>query len=540
MTTKDESIVCFQYFKQLNENLLSLKIKNFQDDGAFELVKVSLRKFLDESGITVCASCPHTPQKNGVAKRKHRHITEMGNTMEFQACTPKSFWYDSYLTDTFVINRTPSKLLGYKTPYEVLFHKKPDFSILKVFVCTCYPFLGPYRKDKLSPKSAKCTFIGYSPMHKGYKCYDNNTKKTFISRHVVFEESSFPFCTCNSTPSELDNTTITLPISLLPDSLPTPDTTTDTSSFNDSGSLDCTSPPQSPHSPPVDSSSPPDPSTELIVHPHPLNTRSKMGIFKPKLLPDFVTHHSVAHLLHSAFIGELQQIREPMSFKTSFQSPVWRPSMDKEYNALQQNNTCTLVECKPSMNVLGCKWVYKVKLNSDGTVERCKSRLVAKGFHQVDGVDFNETFSPMVKVSTIRVLLTLVVSNGWHMQQLDVFNAFLHGDLNETIYMHQTPGYVDPTKPKHVCKLNKSIYGLKPSPKAWFEKFSGFLINVGFIMSDSDHSLFLYLSGVEVLLLLLYVDDIILIGSSTELLSRFVSTLNTSFAMKDLGELHYL
>lgn len=213
--------------------------------------------------------------------------------------------------------------------------------------------------------------------------------------------------------------------------------------------------------------------------------------------------------------------------------------MDDEYNALQQNNTWSLVQYHPSMNVLGCKWVYKVKLSSDGRVERCKSRLVAKGFHQVEGIDFNETFSPVVRESTIRILLTIAVSNGWSIRQLDVSNAFLHGDLTETVYIQQPPGYVDPTRPKHVYKLIKSIYGLKQAPRAWFEKFSGFLINAGFIMSDSDHSLFFYFSNSEVLLLLLYVDDIILIGSSSCLLSSFVSTLSTSFSMKDLGDLHY-
>lgn len=199
MTTRDESTVCFQHFKQLNENLLSFKINSFQTYGALELVKGSLRQFLDAYGISVCASCPHIPQQNGVAERKHRHITEIGNTMAFQACMPKSFWYDSFLTATFIINRTPSKLLAYKTPFEVLFHKKPDLSVLKVFGCTCYPFLGPYKKDKLSPKSSKYTFISYSPMHKGYKCHDNTTKKIFTTRHVVFEETSFPFCSCTST-----------------------------------------------------------------------------------------------------------------------------------------------------------------------------------------------------------------------------------------------------------------------------------------------------------------------------------------------------
>lgn len=300
MTTRAESIVCFKHFKQLNENLLSCKIKTFQTDGALELVQGSLRKFLDDSGIAVCVSWPHTPQQNGVAERKHRHITDMGNTMAFQACLPKFFWYDSFLTATFVINRTPSKLLADKTPYEILFHKEPDLSILKVFGCTCYPYLGPYRKDKLSPKSSKCTFIGYSPMHKGYKCYDNSTKKIFISRHVVFEETTFPFCTCASiyyTPA--DSTTI-LPISFSLESAPSPVDI----DLAKTSSGETTEPLNTIESSPVDSTEltslqpPPEPILPL----HTMTTRSKMGITKTKQIPDFVTNLSVAHPLHSAFV----------------------------------------------------------------------------------------------------------------------------------------------------------------------------------------------------------------------------------------------
>lgn len=152
-------------------------------------MKGQFRNFLDASGITISCSCPHTQQQNGVAERKHRHITEVGLTLMAQACLPKKFWFDSFLTATYLIKRIPSKVLNFSSPYEVLFQRLPNYSFLKVFGCSCYPYLGPYKGDKLSPKSSACTFIGYNPIHKGYRCFENSTAKIYISIHVVFDET---------------------------------------------------------------------------------------------------------------------------------------------------------------------------------------------------------------------------------------------------------------------------------------------------------------------------------------------------------------
>ena len=135
--------------------------------------------------------------------------------------------------------------------------------------------------------------------------------------------------------------------------------------------------------------------------------------------------------------------------------------MDEEFAALQRQRTWSLVPPSPSQNVVGCKWVFKLKLNSDGNINRYKARLVAKGFHQQYGVDFEETFSPVIKPPIVRIILSLAVQFDWPLRQLDVRNAFLHGHLREEVYMVQPPRYVDPSCPNYVCRLWKSLYGLK-------------------------------------------------------------------------------
>ena len=139
----------------------------------------------------------------------------------------------------------------------------------------------------------------------------------------------------------------------------------------------------------------------------------------------------------------------------------WKEAMDNEYDALMKNRTWHLVPLKKGSNVIDCKWVYKIKRKSDGSIDRYKARLVAKGFKQRFGIDYEDTFSPVIKATTIRLVLSIAISRGWSLRQLDVQNAFLHGVLEEEVFMWQSPGYENPNTPQHVCKLDKALYGLK-------------------------------------------------------------------------------
>jgi hypothetical protein len=208
--------------------------------------------------------------------------------------------------------------------------------------------------------------------------------------------------------------------------------------------------------------------------------------------------------------------------------------MEEEYKALQANHTWDLVPCPHGANVVTGKWIFKLKLNTDGSLERYKARYLFRGFTKRPGVDYDETFSPVVKPATVRTVRTLALCRDWPVHQLDVKNAFLHGTLTETVYCTQPVRFVDPAHPDMVCKLNKSL-----DPRAWYSRFATFLCSQGFIEAKSDMSLFLLCRGPDTAYLLLYVDDIVLIASSLGLLRRIISCLQQEFAMKDLGALHH-
>jgi hypothetical protein len=219
--------------------------------------------------------------------------------------------------------------------------------------------------------------------------------------------------------------------------------------------------------------------------------------------------------------------------------PLWRAAMNDEFRALMKNQTWHLVPPHPGLNVIDCKWVFKLKHKPDGSIDRYKARLVAKGFKQQYGVEYDDTFSLVVKPTTIRILLSLAVSCGWSLRQIDIQNAFLHGFLHEDVYMKQLPGFVDSDHLTYLCKLDKSLYGLKQASRAWFSRLSTTLLQLGFLASKADISLFIFNKGGVHMYILFYVDDIIIVSSSSSATDRLLSQLQADFAVKDLGTLNY-
>ncbi|XP_071683636.1 uncharacterized mitochondrial protein AtMg00810-like [Lolium perenne] len=213
--------------------------------------------------------------------------------------------------------------------------------------------------------------------------------------------------------------------------------------------------------------------------------------------------------------------------------------MADEHQALLDNKTWSLVPRPPQANVVSGKWIFRHKFHSDGTLARYKALWVLRGFSQRPGLDYDETFSPVVKPATIRLVLQIAVSSSWPIRQLDVKNAFLNGYLDEVVYCQQPPVFVDPAHPDHVCRLHKSLYGLKQAPRAWYQRFAAYLSTIGFVASVTDTSLFVLRSAADTAYLLLYVDDIIVTASSSAFLQHLLDRLHSEFAMTDLGDLHF-
>lgn len=578
LKNKSDVAKVFIQFKKMVELQFNHKIKMVQSDGGGEYT--ALKSFFNDNGIVHRISCPYTQEQNGVAERKHRHVVDMGLSLLHQASLPSQYWDEAFLTSTHLINRLPTPVLHHKTPYEALYHKPPTYSHLKIFGCSCFPNLRPYNSNNLQFRFVRCTFLGYNTHHKGYRCLDPNGR-IFISRDVLFDETTFPHSVTSSPSSVPPSSSLSIPshmpsIPLVPSTtsasiLPCDLSNTNVSVF--SAPLPCVSGAAGPStlsaSPTL--SSEVSSSTRYLIPPHNTHLPSNLNTSSPTtslsstryLLPPTTSspttssvsklvaskphppppqappHRMTTHGMAGIFKPRvLTATREPTSVRAALSSPEWREAMSTEYKALLANHTWDLVDLPPGRRPIDCKWVFRIKQNPNGTVNCYKARLVAKGFQQKAGFDFREMFSPVVKPVTVRLVLSIALSNGWSLRQLDVNNAFLNGHLNEKVYMFQPPGFHTGSA-STVCRLRKSLYGLRQAPRAWFDKLKFTLLKLGFVAAKSDSSLFIRKTSDSLLYLLVYVDDIILTGSNSEEVAKFVTLLHTQFALKDLGPLSY-
>nr|KYP68722.1 Retrovirus-related Pol polyprotein from transposon TNT 1-94 [Cajanus cajan] len=254
-------------------------------------------------------------------------------------------------------------------------------------------------------------------------------------------------------------------------------------------------------------------------------------------LSNFVSYDHFSHR-HRAYLAALGSHDEPKTYAQAMKHPEWRTAMRQEIKALEDNQTWELTHLPPGRKTVGCKWVYKIKYKATGEIEKYKAHLVAKGFTQIEGEDFNETFAPVAKMTTIRCLLSVAVAKEWELHQMDVSNAFLHGELDEEVYMAVPQGYSVPTKGM-VCRLRKSLYGLHQASRNWYTKLSHALEEYGFKECDADHSLFVYSHDSIFIVVLIYVDDLVIASNNSLSCAQFKEYLSNCFHMKDLGNLKY-
>ncbi|CAL9004938.1 unnamed protein product, partial [Prunus brigantina] len=554
------------------------KIRCIRTDNGGEFL--SLRPFFSDHGVLLQTSCVYTPQQNGVVERKHRHLLETARALHFQANLPLKFWGECILTAAYLINHLPTRLLHNHTPFAVLHNKVPTYDHFRVFGCLAYAtsILPP---TKFSPRAHRCIFLGYPPGQKAYKLYDLDTHRLFTSRDAIFHEDSFPY-TLPPTSTPSPTPTLPLPSSLdfpyppspvhppPPPPAPLADPSTSPSTAPPPPPLTDTFPDHSAPSPDVPSSSPPDPNPSSLPppsHPSPTPRISSRTRTSPSYLKDYLcsqvillphqsstsppssppgTRYPLCNFIsyhryspkHLSYTYSISRHVEPSSFAEAASDPNWRRAMHEELQALHANGTWTLTTLPPGKAPIDCKWVYKLKYNSDGAIERYKARLVAKGYTQAAGIDYHDTFSPTAKMITVRCLLALAASQSWSLHQLDVNNAFLHGDLHEEIYMSPPPGLRRQGE-NLVCRLHKSLYGLKQASRQWFAKFTTAILSAGFQQSKADYSLFTRKSGTSFTALLIYVDDIVITGNDVRAIDSLKSFLRDHFRIKDLGELKY-
>ncbi|KAI0507536.1 hypothetical protein KFK09_013662 [Dendrobium nobile] len=526
---KSEVFHKFLVFQAKAENLLSRKIKQLRTNGGGEFMNNSFTAFLRTNGIIHQSSCPHTPEQNGVAERKHRHITETTRTLLHRAAMPFTFWPDAALTAVHLINRLPSPNTNNRSLFELLNGTKPDYEHLRAFGCEYFPLIPHSSRNKLQPTTTSCVFIGYSDMYKGYKCLDLITNKTLISRHVKFNESNFPLnSSIQSTPMQMTSIPpgflTPIPAHISPQPIQLTVSQDHRQATNAPIPRVCIPPSSQPS--PVATHLPPEREIRFGSM-HPMVTRQRTGSLKPRNRLD---------LLH--LTTQMNKPTDPTSYTDASKHLEWRNAMASEFYALQKQGTWSLVPQPPNSSVLGCKWTYKTKMHADGSIAKYKARLVAQGNHQEYGIDYYETFSLVAKLPTIRILLSIALHHNWKVQQLDVANAFLHGTMEETVYMKQPRGFEDTTNPDYVCHLHKAIYGLKQAPRQWYNTFTSTLVSMGFKHSSSDPSLLILHKQQIQVYMLIYVDDVLLTGNNDTVISQILQQLNTKFNMKHLGEAH--
>lgn len=518
---KSDVFNTFKKWKIAVENETNLKVKALKSDNGGEYVSKEFVDYCAEHGIRMINTVPGTPQQNGVAERMNRTLNERARSMRLNAGLPKMFWEDAVNTAAYLINRSLSVPLGYKVPQEEWKEEAVKYKHLKIFGCSAYDL--DQDRDKLDAKAKKYTFIGYGSDKMGYRLWDSKSRKVVRSKHATFNEAELYKDLTGSNSKvqkqqvEFETGTSNQKAESVPEPVTEPENV-DTEfeageevEASDSGSSDS----DEEQSPPPQQ---PDQNDHWV-------RRSTRATKQPQRYDP-----SVNYILLTEN-GEPDRYTEAVKAKDSRQ---WENAMKEEMSSLKKNKTWVLVKLPQNKRALQNKWVFRVKEEHDGS-KRYKARLVVKGFQQKKGVDYDEIFSPVVKMTTIRLVLSIVAAENLHLEQLDVKTAFLHGDLNEDIYMAQPEGFQVVGKEDWVCKLKKSLYGLKQAPRQWYLKFDNFMERSGFKRCQMDHCCYLKKFKNSYIILLLYVDDMLIVGADMHEINKLKKQMSHEFEMKDLG-----
>lgn len=525
LKSKDECFETFKTFAARVENETGERIGTFRSDGGGEYISKEFNIYLRSKGIKHEESCAYTPEQNGVAERMNRTLKNLVRSMLIHKGVNKHFWAEALRTAAYVRNRVTSRSIASDTtPYQLWYGEKPDIGHLRIFGSYCWYKLPKQHITGLDSRANKAIFLGYAANKKAYKLWDPMELKVIVSRDVKFDECP-SFISAKSTPDrnedEIDED---ISESYQPDvehdatashheamhtesRMASEEVNSDTEKIEESNSSDTSSTSKNAFTPRR--------STRVKKLPSRWGHSTALATVIPENDLTFT----------SATKGE--------------ESESWKAAIESEYQSHKTNKSWILVPRSEAKNILTCRWVFKRKdqLSEKGTwYIRYKARLVARGFQQKHGIDYEETYAPVVAFSSLRMFFAICSSLGVEIDLMDVVTAFLNGDLIEKIYMEQPEGYISKSHPDHVCLLLKSIYGLKQASRQWNAKIHSFLVtDLGFKSAPNEPCLFILKTSTYIIIITLYVDDLLIASTSETAMAKLKSQLSEKFMMNDCG-----
>jgi transposase InsO family protein len=530
LKSKDEVFSKFKEFKALIENLSERKIKILRSDNGGEYTSKEFVNFCKDVGIKRELTTPYNPQQNGVAERKNRTILEAVKTMIHDQDLPMCLWAEATMAVVYVQNRLFHSALGLKTPEEMFTGKKPEVSHLKIFGCPVFIHIPKEKRNKLDPSGKKGIFVGYCEVSKAFRIYIPGQHHIEISRDVTFDEDATlkksKLCQLEEVYEEepVIPSTAMREVPRAAEPVIEVVTSPDEELLEDHDIVEVQEPPQMT----ILHKRKPTWARELIQNGEKYGV--PQGTMRQGKRPKPFSSYT------ALMCGLLEE--EPTCFEEAIQRKEWTDATTEKYQSIMKNEVWEIVPRPKNKDVVSSRWLFKIKDAVDGSIEKYKARFVARGFSQKEGIDYEETFAPMARYTLIRTIIALAAKMKWKLHQMDVKTAFLNGVIEEEVYIEQPQGFEVEDRKSHVYRLKKALYGLKQAPRAWYGRIDSFLTSLGFTKSKADSNIYFKIMDNEPVILLLYVDDLFLIGKEN-LITESKNRLASEFEMKDLGLMHY-
>lgn len=522
LRSKDQALQFFKDFKAMVENQTNQRIKILRSDNGGEFCSRQVERFLSDNGIIHQKTTPYTPEQNGMLERMNRTVGEKASCLLFDSGLSKCFWAEAVHTAVYLRNRCVAKGLGNKTPYEMWHNKRPNVKHIKIFGSEAMVHVPKQKRTKLDKKSQKMLLIGFCDNVKGYRLWDSIKKKVVISRDVIIiekEKQKIPI-------SVSESVTDVPPPGEIQDRVGDPDPVVD-EIFNLTSESECTGEVYDSDFEPSEGDM-----SQVTIPEGQSTVRRSERERRAKTYEEYVTYSCTENT-------DIEDV--PLTVAEALSRPDadrWREAMADEMQSFAENDAWDLVDSPnpcSGMSVVQCKWVFKKKCDSENGLS-FRARLVAKGFTQKAGIDYDETFAPVIRFSSLRLLLALSVKLDLNITHFDVKTAFLNGHLNEKVFMRQPEGFVAKGLENKVCLLKRAIYGLKQSSRVWNKRVDDVLTSLNFKKSIYEPCLYTQKEGELLTIVALYVDDFLIFSNDCKTADILENELSRHFKIKNLKE----